>query len=115
MKVTFGQKIKKLREVKGITQKPLSDLSQITQATISRIESGISAETSNENLKHLAIALNVTVDFLVDKTDRLTPDDRVSADPMAADIFEIYEKLSVVKREQLRSFAAWIAMQEESN
>ena len=114
MSVTLGEKVKKLREAKGMTQKQLADLSQITQATISRIESGEIAELSGERLKRLSRALNVTVDFLVDKTDRLSPDDRVSSDPTAAYIFRGYEKLSEKRRNELKSFVAWLEQQEET-
>jgi len=113
MKVTFGEKVRNLRIAKGLTQKELSDLSQITQATISRIESEDIAGLSNERLKRLAMALNVTVDFLVDKTDRLSPDDCVSLDPTAAYIFQCYEKLTETGKQNLKKYVTWLKYQEE--
>jgi transcriptional regulator with XRE-family HTH domain len=111
MSQPLGEKVRKLREAKGLTQKQLSDLSQITQATVSRLESCDIKMLEGEKLRRLAIALNVTVDFLVSKTDRLTPDDRVSSDPMAAHIFNIYEKLPEVERNLLEKFAIFLEQQ----
>jgi len=113
MAMTLGEKVRRMREKLGMNQKQLAEASGITQATISRIESGQVKELKSEALKRLAKALGITVDYLVDKTDRLTPNDIVRSDPTAQYIFRGYEKLSATGREQLKSFVRFLEEQEE--
>lgn len=91
-----------------MNQKQLADVSGITQATISRIESDQVRQLKSESLKKLAKALGVTVDYLVDKTDKLSPDDILKSDTMAQYIFRGYEKLSASQREKLKSFVRFL-------
>ena len=63
--LTVGERIKQLREKKGMNQKQLAEKAKMTRATISRIETGQVKEVKSEALKKLAVALGVTVDFLV--------------------------------------------------
>lgn len=111
--MTLGEKVKQRRERLGMNQKQLAKASGITQATISRLESGLIKELKSEALKRLARALGVTVDFLVDKTDKPTPSDIFNSDPNAAYIFRGYEKLSAKGREQLENFIRFLEEQEE--
>ena len=90
--MSFSKKVKDLRMKKNMNQKQLAEKSGITQATISRIESGLVKQLKSDALRKLAEALGVPVDYLVDRTDTLTPDDVVSSDPDAAIIFRGYEK-----------------------
>ena len=92
--MSLGEKVKALREKKGMNQKQLSEASLITQATISRIESGKVNQLKSDALKRLADALGSTVDYLVDKADQLTPEDVMKADKTAKYLFRGYEKLS---------------------
>jgi transcriptional regulator with XRE-family HTH domain len=111
--MTLGEKVRQTREKLGMNQKQLAEASGITQATISRIESGQVKELKSEALKRLAKALGITVDYLVDKTDRLTPNDIVRSDLTAQYIFRGYEKLSATGREQLKNFVRFLEEQEE--
>jgi len=63
--MSLAQKVKEEREKLGINQKQLAEASDISQATISRIESGQVKEMRPQSLKRLADALGVTVDYLV--------------------------------------------------
>lgn len=63
--MTFARKVKEEREKLGINQKQLVEASDISQATISRIESGRMEQLKSRTLKRLADALGVTVDYLV--------------------------------------------------
>lgn len=107
------EKVRQTREKLGMNQKRLAEASGITQATISRIESGQVKELKSEALKRLARALGVTVDYLVDKTDKLTPNDIVHSDPTAQYIFKCYEKLSATGRRQLENFVRFLEEQEK--
>lgn len=111
--MTLGEKVRQTREKLGMNQKQLAEASGITQATISRIESGQVKELKSEALKRLAKALGITVDYLVSKTDKLTPNDIVRSDPTAQYIFRGYEKLSATGRRQLESFVRFLEEQEE--
>jgi transcriptional regulator with XRE-family HTH domain len=111
--MSLGKKVIKLREKKGINQKELAEASKITQATISRIESGQVKQLKSEALKRLATALGVTVDYLIDKTKEITPDEILSSDPTAQYIFRGYEKLSSKGREDLKDYLDWIEQKEK--
>jgi hypothetical protein len=67
----------------------------------------------SEALKRLAEALGVTVDYLVDKTEKLTPNDIISSDITAQYILSVYEKLSREGRDQLKNFVRFLEGQEE--
>jgi transcriptional regulator with XRE-family HTH domain len=110
--MSLEEKVRRLREKRGMNQKQLAEASNITQATISRIESGQVKELKSEALKRLASALGVTVDYLVDKTSQLTLNDLVQSDPTARYILQGYEKLSATGREQLRNFVRFLEEQE---
>ncbi len=60
----FAEKLKKLREEKGISQQILSDLSGINKMLISKYETGRSTPNM-ENLGKLAQALDVTADCMI--------------------------------------------------
>lgn len=58
-----AQRIKELRENRGLSQQDLAEIAGIPQTTLSRYERGI--EVSGENLIKLAHAFQVTADFLL--------------------------------------------------
>jgi transcriptional regulator with XRE-family HTH domain len=106
--MSLGTTVKWLREQLGMNQKQLAQRSGIAQATISRIESEQVKELKSEALIRLAKALGVTVDFLVGKTDRLTYEDVVRADPIAQEILRGYMRLSSHGREMLKTFVHFL-------
>ena len=110
--MSLGEKIKELREKRGMNQKQLAEASRITQATISRIEKGKVNQLKSEALKRLADALGSTVDYLVDRTDQLTPEDVLKADETAKHLFRGYEKLSSDGRKQLIDFVQFLEEKE---
>jgi PAS domain S-box-containing protein len=61
----LGKTLKALRQKQSLNQKALSALSGVSQATISRIETGRVRQLRSSALKHLADALGVSVDFLM--------------------------------------------------
>ena len=68
--MTIGQKIKKLRIEKGLTQKDLADQVHVTFQTISKWESDIN-EPDISTLKEIAKLFGVTLDFLADENEEL--------------------------------------------
>jgi len=111
--MSLGKKVKALRNKKGMNQKDVADASGISQATISRIESEQVNQLKSEALKRLAGALGVTVDYLVERTDELTPSDVIRSDQMAQYIFRGYEKLGPAGRQQLKDFVRFLEEKEE--
>ena len=63
--MTFSDKIKRAREVAGMTQKELAEKTGIRQSNISRIESGSSSPTI-ETLSRIASGLGkrLKIDFV---------------------------------------------------
>lgn len=111
--VSLGEKLKGLRQKRDMNQTQLADASGITQATISRIESGEVKQLKSEALKKLAEALEVTVDYLVGKTNKLTPSDIVDSDPTARQIFRGYDKLSPTEKNQVKDFVGFLEKQKK--
>lgn len=111
--MSFDQKVRELRENRGMNRKELAEEAKLTQATISRIENGLVKQLKSDALKRLADALRVTVDYLVGKTDRLTPSDVVDSDPQALAIFRGYEKLSDEGREDVANFVRFLQKKEK--
>lgn len=104
----LGERVKKHRKILGITQMELAIASDVTQATISRLESGEVLELRSEGLKRLAAALGVTVDYLIGKTDKLTLEEIVMADSKAEHLLKSFKKLSSTGREELMDFLDYL-------
>lgn len=67
--MTTGERIKAARKKAGMTQKQLGILSQTSEITIRQYELG-KRQPRTEQLSRIAIALNVTVDYLVNGEER---------------------------------------------
>jgi len=104
----LGQKITLLRKKRRMNQKQLAEASGLTQATISRIESGEVTDLRTDTFICLAEALGVTVDYLIGKTDKITPSDIIESDSDAQIIFRGYEKLDADGRKQLKDFVKFL-------
>lgn len=60
----FAEKIKELRNIKGLSQEQLSELSKVSIRTIQRIENGKNIPTG-DTLNRIAGALDATIDGLI--------------------------------------------------
>ena len=69
--MSLGRNLKELRQKQSLNQKDLSDRSGVSQATISRIETGRVRQPGSSALKNLADALGVSTDSLMDDKARL--------------------------------------------
>jgi len=70
----FGQRLRELREEKKITQAELGNKIGVSGATINRYEKGF-RQPDPETLSKLADFFDVTVDFLLGRTDDIIPED----------------------------------------
>lgn len=66
----FSKRLRSLREMKGITRKELAEMIGISESTLQRWERGITLP-SLKYIKKLAIALEVSEDYLIGKSDVL--------------------------------------------
>ena len=69
--MSLGRNLKELRQKQSLNQKDLSDRSGVSQATISRIETGQVRQPGSSALKSLADALGVSADALMDDIGHL--------------------------------------------
>jgi len=111
--LSLKDKVRVKREEKGLKQADLAKISGLTQATISRIESGEIQHLRADKIKALAKALDVTVDFLVGSVERMSFDDTLKADETAQVIFRGYEKLSEEKRKQVKEYVEFLLKQRK--
>ena len=68
--MTTGERIRSIRQSRGLTQKQLGELSGIAEPTIRRYELG-KLNPKYETLKKIASALDVTAPFLIDGRHRM--------------------------------------------
>ena len=78
IKEELGKKIKRMRINRGLTQEALSELADISQRTLSGIESGENFVTA-ETLDNLVKALNTTTEELF-TTNHLRPAEEILED-----------------------------------
>ena len=69
--MSLGRNLKELRQKQSLNQKDLSHRSGVSQATISRIETGRVRQPGSSALKNLADALGVSADSLMNDKARL--------------------------------------------
>jgi transcriptional regulator with XRE-family HTH domain len=68
MSLTLGERLKKLRENKGLLQEDTAKYLKVTQKTISNYEKN-ERKPDPDTLKQLAIFYGVTSDYLIGKSD----------------------------------------------
>ncbi|SHJ54017.1 helix-turn-helix domain-containing protein [Paramaledivibacter caminithermalis] len=120
----FGDKLKKLRTEKGLSQKKLGEILNISSRTIGYYETNERFPKDEDTLKAIADYFNVSVDYLLGRTNNPNEVDGYltdeEADKLADEIIEIYikkgkikpgEELTPEKREKiLREIEAFIEM-----
>lgn len=89
----FQHRLRAARESKGLSQAQLAEKSKLTAAAISHFETGQRAP-SFENLRKLADALDVSVDYLLGRIDEEKHGTGLAAAPRAQVLFRDLEKLS---------------------
>lgn len=105
-------RIRELRERNGLNIKELSDLSGVTQATISRIESGKVKELRWDSLKKLANSLAVSVDYLTGREPQIDLRYLALFDKKIHELLRVYADLSVNSQELVRDFAVFLQQRE---
>lgn len=108
MQNSFPDNLRKARETKGLSQSELAEKSGFQPSAISHFEAGRRAP-SFENLRRLADALNVTIDYLLGRQS-----DPLPAGPAAEQLFRDYKNLTSKDQETLSSFAKMLADKNNS-
>ncbi|WP_039653781.1 helix-turn-helix domain-containing protein [Clostridium tyrobutyricum] len=78
--MSFGKRLKQLREEKGITQEELGKIVNLSKANISKYEKN-TIEANNDTLTMFADFFNVSIDYLLGRTDiknGITSADKIS-------------------------------------
>lgn len=70
----FGQQLRRARETRGLTQQELADRAKVSPIMISHFETGVRPSGSADTLVKLANALDVTVDYLLGRSDSMAPE-----------------------------------------
>jgi transcriptional regulator with XRE-family HTH domain len=68
--MTFGERLRQLREVAGLSQNELARRAKVPQPVISAVEGGMQDTVTLDTAARLADALGVTLDLLAGRTGR---------------------------------------------
>lgn len=104
--INIGDRIRELREQKGLTQKELGELINVSAQVISNWERGYTPTINYENIIQLARALDTTVAYLVGKNDE--KEKSLSLNQLPPDIRKIAragDKMTPEQRDQLLKIA----------
>lgn len=69
----FGRRLRAARDMRRLSQGELSERSKVPAVMISHFETGVRASASADNLVKLANALEVSIDYLLGRTEDPTP------------------------------------------
>ena len=69
----FGRRLREARETRRMTQQELGTKSKVPSVMISHFETGVRPNASADNLVKLADALEVSIDYLLGRTDDPVP------------------------------------------
>ena len=84
----FNQRLKQLREKKGLSQAGMARYFRVAQSTVGNWESGI-REPDLDTITHIADFFEVSVDYLLGKTADPTPSPPLSEDDEVWQLREI--------------------------
>jgi transcriptional regulator with XRE-family HTH domain len=65
MRMTLGQRMKALREKRGLGLRELARMAGVHHPTLSQLERGVIADVTTGTAKKIARALGVSVDYLI--------------------------------------------------
>jgi transcriptional regulator with XRE-family HTH domain len=103
----FPERLRKAREAKDLSQTDLATRSGLEPSAISHFETG-RRQPSFANLKRLADALAVTIDYLVGRADEPR-----GSGPAAEQLFRDFERLSSEDQETLTGLARMLAKKND--
>lgn len=108
-------RLKLLRKEKGLIQKDIAKLLNVSIPAVNQYESG-KRDMSTDTVVKLAEYFNVSTDYLLGKTDIRNPGkqiDDILNEAMIGMSKEDYEALTETQKKQIRDFAIYIKSQVE--
>ena len=108
----FKDRLRRAREARGMSQAGLANKTGLQPAAVSHFETG-QRSPSFENLKKLADALSVSVDYLLGRIDEEQHGHGLAAAPRAQQLFRHAEKLTDESFTQLEMMAEMLRKMEE--
>ena len=96
--MTLGQKIKKLRIEKGLTQKDLADQVHVTFQTVSKWEKDEN-EPDVSTLRELAKLFGCSMDYLLSEDETETPKEEVVEEPVVAPVEQVTKTIIIHQKE----------------
>jgi transcriptional regulator with XRE-family HTH domain len=103
MSKEFSERLRTERERKGLSQADLAGRSGLQPSAISHFETG-NRDPSFDNLRKLADALSVTVDYLLGRTE-----EPKGASKLVSNLFRDFNAMSADDQESFVQFAAILA------
>ena len=101
--ILFKKRLLQTRRLRELNQEELAKKAKLAPTAISHFESG-ARKPSFDNLRKLADALEVSIDYLMGRVDEMS-----GRQSHEAEIFRDYEKLTEDDRELARGFMASLA------
>lgn len=102
-KSLFASRLQQVRKKRELNQDELASKAGLPSTAISHFESG-TRKPSFDNLRKLSDALEVSIDYLMGRTENMS-----GAQAAEAEIFRDYENLTDDDRELARNFMATLA------
>lgn len=106
--MTLGKKVKALRRKLNLSQRELADRCGIRQATISRLEADKVHQLKSFALRNLAESLGVSIDHLMDKSERMNAEEVLRNDPGIQEFIALYSNLDAPNREQVKKWMRFL-------
>lgn len=97
--ISLGEKIRKARLEAGLTQEELSELLMVSRAAVAKWETNRGLPDI-ENLKFIASALNVSVDYLLDENNSI--DLSITKKPINLNKYGFDGRLSSFKKSKIK-------------
>ena len=97
MTTPLGDKIKKLRKNNSLTLDKLAELSGSSKSYVWELENKNPPRPSADKLSKIAVALGVTIDYFLDKDNRVTETDAI--DEM---FFRKYQNMTPETKDKVR-------------
>ena len=112
MDAQFQHRVKRTREMRGLSQADLAKKTGLQPAAVSHFETG-QRSPSFDNLRRLADALEVSVDYLLGRIDEEKYGTGIAAAPRAQQLFRHAEKLSDKNFDALEMMARALLEKEQ--
>ncbi|WP_427339585.1 helix-turn-helix domain-containing protein [Caloranaerobacter sp. DY30410] len=93
--MTFAERLKLLREEKGLTQQDIANILDVGRATIAGYETK-GKQPDYEKLKKLADFFNVSIDYLLGRTDIRNPEKELTPEEKYPKVTDVEEAMKII-------------------